>query len=389
MTLSIDQFLAWEHLLTEEERAVRLMVREFVKDRLLPRITEDFEKHRFPRELVKEVAQLGLLGAPLTGYGCAGIGHVAYGMACQELEYGDSGFRSFVTVQSSLAMHAIFKWGSEEQKQRWLPQMAAGDAVGCFGLTEPESGSDPAAMRARASRDGDDWLLTGEKTWITNAQIADVAVVWAKTGQDSKSVQGFLVERGMTGFSAHDIPHKLSMRAAFTGSLSMDAVRVPDSNRLPLVAGMRGPLSCLTNARFGVAFGVVGAARFCLEKAVEYACQRRQWGGPIANKQLVQGRLADMLNEVVKAGILSLHYGRLKESGDLLPAHISLLKRNNCQMALDVARSARAIMGANGVTGEYGVLRHALNLESTYTYEGTHEIHSLVLGHALTGARAF
>ncbi len=389
MTTSISDFMGYEHLLSEEEKAVRDSVKRFVADRLLPRITEDFEHHRFPRELVSEIAEMGVLGAPIEGYGCAGASQVAYGLACQEVEYGDSGFRSFVSVQSSLAMFAIWKWGSEEQKQRWLPRMAAGEVVGCFGLTEPESGSDPGSMRTFARRDGDDWVLSGEKMWITNAQIADIAIVWAKTGDSAKSVQGFLVERGMKGFSAHNIPHKLSMRASFTGSLAMDEVRVPEANRFPEISGMRGPLSCLNNARFGVAFGVVGAARYCLEKAVEYSQTRQQWGGPIARKQLIQGRLADMLNEVVKAGVLSVHYGKLKDTGKLLPAQVSLLKRNNCAMALDVARSARAIMGGNGVTGEYGVLRHALNLESTYTYEGTHEVHSLVLGHALTGERAF
>jgi len=389
MTTSISDFMGYEHLLSEEEKAVRDSVKRFVADRLLPRITEDFEHHRFPRELVSEIAEMGVLGAPIEGYGCAGASQVAYGLACQEVEYGDSGFRSFVSVQSSLAMFAIWKWGSEEQKQRWLPRMAAGEVVGCFGLTEPESGSDPGSMRTFARRDGDDWVLSGEKMWITNAQIADIAIVWAKTGDSAKSVQGFLVERGMKGFSAHNIPHKLSMRASFTGSLAMDEVRVPEANRFPEISGMRGPLSCLNNARFGVAFGVVGAARYCLEKAVEYSQTRQQWGGPIARKQLIQGRLADMLNEVVKAGVLSVHYGKLKDTSKLLPAQVSLLKRNNCAMALDVARSARAIMGGNGVTGEYGVLRHALNLESTYTYEGTHEVHSLVLGHALTGERAF
>ena len=389
MTMTIDDFLAVEPLLTEEERAVRDMVRRFVADRLLPRICEDFEHHRFPRELIKEVAELGLLGASIDGYGCAGISHVAYGLACQELEFGDSGFRSFVSVQSSLAMYAIWRWGSEAQKQRWLPQMAAGDAVGCFGLTEPESGSDPGSMRTRATRDGDDWLLSGEKMWITNAQIADVAVVWAQTGDDASQVQGFLVERGMAGFTSHNIPHKLSMRASFTGSLHMDEVRVPEANRLPEAMGMRGPLSCLTNARFGVAFGVLGAARFCLERAVEYARTRQQWGGPIARKQLIQAQLADMLSEQVKAGLLSLHYGRLKEQGKLRAAQVSLLKRNNCAIALQSARTARSVLGGNGITGEFGVLRHALNLESTYTYEGTHEVHSLVLGHALTGERAF
>lgn len=389
MPITVEEFAAIEPLLTEEERAVRDMVRKFVADRLLPRVTDDFEHHRFARELVAEIAALGILGASLKGYGCAGISPVAYGLACQELEYGDSGFRSFVSVQSSLAMYAIWRFGSEEQKQRWLPEMAAGRAIGCFGLSEPESGSDPASMRTRAVRDGDDWLLTGEKMWITNAQIADVAVVWAKTGDDAASVRGFLVERPMPGFSSHNIDYKLSMRASFTGSLNLADVRVPDRNRLPEAVGMRGPLSCLTSARFGVSFGVLGAARFCLEAAVDYTTQRRQWGAPIGAKQLVQGQLADMIQEWVKAQVLSLHFGRMKEAGTLLPAQVSLLKRNNCQTALQIARRSRSLLGGNGITGEFGVLRHALNLESTYTYEGTHEIHSLVLGHALTGLKAF
>lgn len=386
---TIDDFVAIESLLTEEERAVRDMVRKFVTDRLLPRVADDFEHHRFARELIPEVARLGLLGAPLQGYGCAGISPVAYGLACRELAFGDSGFRSFVTVQTSLAMYAIWRFGSEAQKQRWLPQMAAGEAIGCFGLSEPESGSDPASMRARAQRDGEDWLLTGEKMWITNAQIADVAVVWAKTDATSRSVRGFLVERGMAGFQTHTIPHKLSMRASHTGSLQLDGVRVPAANVLPEAHGMRGPLTCLSNARFGVSYGVLGAARFCLQAAIDYACDRRQWGGPIAAKQLVQSALADMLQELVKAEALSLHYGRLKERGELRGAQISLMKRNNCSTALDIARRARALLGANGITSETGVMRHAMNLESTFTYEGTHEIHSLVLGHALTGEKAF
>lgn len=399
-TRTIDDFCGLQAQLTEEEVAVTDMVRRFVADRVLPRIDDDFEHHRFPRELIAELGEMGLLGANLKGYGCAGISSVGYGLACREIEFGDSGLRSFVSVQSSLAMFAIHKWGSEEQKQRWLPEMAVGRVVGCFGLTEPESGSDPGSMRTRAVRDGDDWVLTGEKTWITSAQIADIAIVWAQTGEPAngrdpgstssgETVRGFIVERGMPGFSAHDIPHKLSMRASYTGSLHLADVRVPAANLLPEVVGMRGPLSCLNNARFGVAYGVLGAARFCLQKATEYACERQQWGGPIARKQLVQARLAEMLSEVVKGEVLALHYGRQKDLGKLHPSQVSLLKRNNCEIALNIARSARAIMGGNGITGEYGVLRHALNLESTYTYEGTHEIHTLILGHALTGQRAF
>ncbi|MCO4762256.1 MAG: acyl-CoA dehydrogenase family protein [Myxococcales bacterium] len=389
MATSVEQFIGWEGLLGEEEKAVRDMTRKFVADRILPHIVDDFAEGRFRKELALELGELGILGANLTGYGCPGISHVSYGMACHELEYGDSGLRSFVSVQTSLAMYAIWRWGSEDQKNRWLPEMAAGRAIGCFGLTEPNHGSDPASMGTRAVKDGDDWLLTGSKMWITSASIADVAVVWAKTGEDPSSMRGFIVERGMAGFSAHDIPHKLSMRASSTGGLMLDNVRVPEGNRLPKAAGMRGPLSCLNNARFGVSWGVLGAARFCLEKATEYSVERQQWGGPIARKQLVQGQLADMISEVVKASLLSLHYGRLKEAGTLRAPQVSLLKRNNCRIALMCARTARGLMGGNGITGEYHVMRHAMNLESTYTYEGTDEIHSLVLGHALTGQRAY
>ena len=389
MVMTVDQFIGWEGLLGEEETAVRDMTRRFVADRILPFIVEDFAEGRFRKELAVELGSLGLLGSNLTGYGCPGIGHVSYGLACHELEYGDSGLRSFVSVQTSLAMFAIWKWGSEDQKNHWLPEMAAGRKIGCFGLTEPNHGSDPSSMQTRAVRDGDDWLLTGSKMWITSASIADVAIVWAKTGEDGETMRGFIVEPGSPGFSAHDIPHRLSMRASSTGGLMLDNVRVPDSARLPKAMGMRGPLSCLNNARFGVSWGVLGAARFCLEAATEYSVERHQWGGPIARKQLVQGQLAEMISEVVKASLLALHFGRLKEQDKLHAPQVSLLKRNNCRIALMCARTARGLLGGNGITGEYHVMRHAMNLESTYTYEGTDEIHSLVLGHALTGERAF
>jgi glutaryl-CoA dehydrogenase len=387
--LDLDRLIGWSDLLTDDEKTIQKNVRRFVRARCMPRIVADFEHHAFPRELIPELADLGLLGANLEGYGCAGISSVAYGLACHELEACDSGLRSFVSVQTSLAMYAIHAFGSEEQKNKWLPEMASGRAIGCFGLTEPNAGSNPGQMTTRARRDGDDWVLSGEKMWITNAQIADLAVVWAQTTDEASGVMAFIVERGTNGFVATDIPHKLSLRASFTGGLSLDEVRVPDANRLPLVKGMRGPLSCLTSARYGVAFGVLGAGRACLETAIDYARTRVQLGGPIARKQLVQAKLADMANEVVKASLMSVQFGRLKDRGELLPAQVSLLKRNNCRIALDAARSARTILGANGITGEYHVMRHAMNLESTLTYEGTEDVHALVVGEALTGERAY
>ena len=349
----------------------------------------DFEAGRFATELVGELAGLGVFGGNLQGYGCPGMSAVAYGLACHELERCDTGLRSFVSVQTSLAMYAIHRFGSEEQKQRWLPRMVSGQVIGCFGLTEPGYGSDPGGMTTRATRVAGGYRLTGEKLWITSAQVADLAIVWAKLGDGQESVAGFLVERGTAGFSAVDIPHKLSLRASVTGGLVMDDVLVPEENRLPAAHGLSSPLSCLNNARFGVAFGVLGAARACLEQAIDYARLRTQFGSPIAQKQLIQAQLADMAAEVTKASLLSLHYARLKDDGKLLPAQVSLLKRNNCRIALDVARKARSILGANGITGEYHVMRHLMNLESTYTYEGTDEIHALILGKALTGYAAF
>ena len=384
--LSIEQLIGWDGLLRDDERQVRKSVRRLVSDRFMPRIVADYEAGRFALELVPELAKIGLLGANLEGYGCAGMGPVAYGLACHELETCDSGLRSFVSVQTSLAMFAIDQFGSQGQKERWLPEMAAGRAVGCFGLTEPDHGSDPAGMETRAERDGAGWILTGRKLWITNAQIAHLAIVWART---SEGVRGFIVERGMAGFSAEEIPHKLSMRASVTGGLVLEGVRVPEENRLPEASGLKAPLACLDNARFGVAFGVLGAARACLEIALQYACDRKQFGVPIAAKQLVQLELADIATEVVKASLLALHYARLKEAGRLHPAQTSLLKRNNCRIALEAARRCRAVLGANGVAGEFHILRHAANLESTFTYEGTDQIHTLSIGRALTGSSAF
>lgn len=387
--MTLDEIIGWKRLLTDEERTIRDSVRRWVNDRYMPRILSDFEDGVFARELIGEIAELGVLGANLEGYGCAGTSHVAYGLACYELEAGDSGLRSFVSVQTSLSMFAIWRYGTEEQKNRWLPEMAAGRAIGCFGLTEPMHGSDPGGMTTRAVRDGDDWLISGNKMWITNAEFADLAIVWAKIGDDAASIRGFIVEKGMAGYEAHNIPHKMSMRASSTGSLVLDEVRVPDANRLRGAEGLAGPLRCLTNARYSVGFGVLGAASFCLNEAITYTRERSQFGVPLARKQLVQKKLADMGSRIVHGCVLGVHYGRLKEADALHHVQVSLFKRDSCQTALDAAREARALLGANGITTDYHVIRHALNLESTYTYEGTHEIHTLALGRALTGESAF
>ena len=385
-TMDVEQLIGWDSLLHEDEKMVRTSVRRFVKDRCMPRIVADYEAGRFGSELIPELAKLGLLGANLEGYGCAGMGSVAYGLACHELEACDSGLRSFVSVQTSLAMYAIWKYGSEAQKQKWLPEMAAGRVIGCFGLTEPEHGSDPGGMETKAVRTSTGWSVSGRKLWITNAQVAHVAIVWAK-GPDG--VIGFIVERERPGFASGDIPHKLSMRASVTGALYLDEVKLGEDTRLPGAAGLKAPLSCLDNARFGVAFGVLGAARACLELAISYTRERKQFGVPVASKQLVQAELADVASEVVKASLLSLHYARLKEEGKLHVVQTSLLKRNNCRIALDAARRCRALLGANGVAGDFHIMRHAANLESTFTYEGTDQIHTLSIGRALTGLAAF
>lgn len=388
-TMSLDEMAGWLPLFTEEELTVRDTVRKYVATSCLPRIREDFEHHRFHQGWIPELAGMGVLGAPIQGYGCAGISNVGYGLACAEVEYCDSGLRSFVSVQTSLAMFAIWKYGSEAQKQKWLPKMAAGKVIGCFGLTEPGHGSDPGSMATKAVQDGDKWTLSGSKMWITNAQIADLAIVWAHTGGGPNSIRGFIVEKGTPGFAAHDIPNKLSMRASYTGSLSLDNVQLSEADRMPLAEGLKGPLGCLDNARFGVAWGVLGAARFCIERAIEYTSDRVQFGVPIASKQLIQAPIADLASRWVQAALMSVHFGRLKDAKKLSPVQVSLMKRNNCRLALDAARTTRELMGANGITGEYDVMRHAANLESVLTYEGTEQIHTLVLGRALTGLAAF
>ncbi len=372
--------------LSDEERLVRDTVRKFAADRIMPNVADWFEAGTLPRELVPELGQLGLLGMHLTGYGCAGMGAIAYGVTCREMEAADSGLRSLVSVQGSLAMFPIWKYGSEEQKNEWLPRMSAGQAIGCFGLTEPDHGSDPSSMKTRATHDGSGWILSGSKMWITNGSIADIAVVWAATEQ---GIRGFLVPRGTRGFTTRNIHKKLSLRASVTSELHFDDVRLPGDAVLPGVTGLKGPLSCLSEARFGIVWGVTGAARACLESATDYARTREQFGRKIGGFQLTQGKLAWMLADLQRAQLLALHLGRLKEAGKVTPEQISLGKMSNVRTAIDIARTARTILGANGVTLEYPVLRHANNLESVLTYEGTEEIHTLAIGQALTGIPAY
>ena len=381
-----DDYLALDTLLTDEERLIRESVRAFVRDQVLPDIGDWFEEARMPLELAAELGRLGVLGMHLDGYGCAGASATAYGLACLELEAGDSGIRSLVSVQGSLAMYAIHRWGSEEQKQEWLPRMAAGEAIGCFGLTEPDAGSDPGAMRTRARRDGSDWILHGQKMWITNGSVAEVAVVWAHTDH---GVRGFLVPKGTPGFSTQDIHGKLSLRASITSELLLDDVRLPAHAVLPEATSLRGPLSCLNEARYGIVWGAVGAARACFDAAREYSLEREQFGRPIASFQIQQQKLAMMALEVNRGTLLAFHLGRLKDSGALQPEHVSLGKLANVNAALDVARNARQVLGANGVTLEYPVIRHMNNLESVVTYEGTADVHALVVGGAVTGIQAF
>jgi glutaryl-CoA dehydrogenase len=380
-------YLAIDALLDDQEKAIRDTVREFVRKRILPEIGEWFEQGILPRELAKELADLGLFGMHLEGYGLPGASAVEYGLTCLELEAGDAGIRSLVSVQGSLAMFSIYKWGSEEQKQRWLPPMHEGAAIGCFGLTEPDAGSDPGSMRTTAKRDGSDWILNGSKMWITNGSIADVATVWART--ENGDINGFLVERGMPGFSAPEMKHKLSLRASVTSELVLHDVRVPEENRFPEVRSLRGPLSCLDEARYGIVWGAVGAGRACFESALEYAKERIVFGKPIAGYQLTQQKLAEMALELNRATLVALHLGRMKDEGTLRNEHVSMGKMGNVRGAIEVARSARTVLGANGVTLEYPVIRHMNNLESVLTYEGTHEVHTLVVGNALTGENAF
>ena len=380
-------FLAIDALLGDEEKAIRDTVRQFVRDRIVPEVGEWFEQGILPRELVKEIAQLGLFGMHLEGYGLPGASSVAYGLTCLELEAGDSGVRSLVSVQGSLAMFSIWRWGSEEQKQRWLPGMHEGDLIGCFGLTEPDAGSDPGSMRTTAKRDGSDWILNGTKMWITNGTIADVATVWART--EDGQINGFLVEKGMPGFETPEMKHKMSLRASVTSELVLKDVRVPEENRFPEVSSLRGPLSCLNEARYGIVWGSVGAARACYESALEYAKERMVFGKPIAGYQLTQQKLAEMALEINRGTLVALHLGRMKDDGTLRPEHVSMGKMGNVRGAIEVARSARTVLGGNGITLEYPVIRHMNNLESVLTYEGTHEVHTLVVGQAITGENAF
>jgi glutaryl-CoA dehydrogenase len=387
MPVSPFELLALDSLLSEEERAIRDTVRQFGDDRLRPHVAEWFESGTIPaREMAKELGSLGVLGMHLEGYGAAGTSAVAYGLACLELEAVDSGIRSLVSVQGSLAMFSIWKWGSDEQKQQWLPGMAAGDLIGCFGLTEPDFGSDPSGMRTHAKRDGDDWVLNGTKMWITNGSVADVAVVWAQTDE---GIRGFVVPTDTQGFTAPAIKSKLSLRASVTSELVLDNVRLPEDAVFPEVRGLKGPLSALSEARFGIVWGVVGAARDCLETAIAYARDREQFGKPIAAFQLTQKKLADMTLELDKAFLLALHLGRLKDDHRVRPEMISVGKLNNVREAIAIARTSRTILAGNGITLEYPVLRHANNLESVLTYEGTEEIHTLVVGQALTGEAAY
>ena len=372
--------------LSAEERLLRDTVRAFTVERVLPQVTDWFEAGTLPRELMPELGKLGLLGMHLTGYVCAGAGAVAYGVACRELEACDSGLRSATSVQGSLAMFPIWQFGSEEQKAEWLPRMATGEAIGCFGLTEPDHGSDPGGMRTFARQDGSDWVLSGTKMWITNGSIADIAVVWANTAE---GIRGFLVPRGAAGFSTRDIHKKLSLRASITSELHLDDVRLPADAVLPGVSGLKGPLSCLTEARYGIAWGVTGAARTCLESAIEYARTREQFGKPIGSFQLTQAKLSWMAADLYRSQLLALHLGRLKEAGSVTPVQVSIAKMTNVRSALDIARQARTVLGASGVTLEYPPIRHANNLEAVLTYEGTEEIHTLAIGQALTGISAY
>ncbi len=382
-------FYDFNEQLSDEERLARETVGRWVDSRFKPLVTEHFRAGTFPMELVPQLAELGVFGANLEGYGCAGMSNVAYGLILQELERGDSGLRSFASVQGSLVMYPIWRWGTEEQKQHWLPRMARGEVIGCFGLTEADFGSDPGGMRTRARKDGDHWVLDGSKMWITNGSVADVAVVWAKTGDDADSIRGFLVEKGTPGYSTSDIKGKFSLRASTTSELVFEGCRIPAENILPGTGGLGSPLSCLNQARYGIAWGATGAAIDCYQCARSYALDRIQFDKPIASFQLIQTKLAIMLTEITKAQLLTLRLGQLKDAGRAKPPHVSMAKRNNVYWALEIARMARDMLGANGIADDYPVIRHMLNLESVITYEGTHDMHTLVVGREITGIEAF
>jgi glutaryl-CoA dehydrogenase len=383
-------FLKFDSLLNEDERMVRDTARAFVEDNLIPIIEDCFREGRFPRELVPTMGKLGFFGANLHGYGCAGMSNVEYGLVMQEFERGDSGFRSFVSVQSALVMYPIYAFGSDEQKQKWLPELAAGRKLGCFGLTEPGFGSNPGGMTTRARKVGDEYVLTGEKMWITSGTIADVAIIWAKVTDEEDKVRGFLVETDRPGFRANEVHGKWSLRASVTAGLSLQEVKIPAANLLPGTGGLKSPLMCLNQARYGISWGAIGAAMSCYDTALQYAKMRKQFRNePIASHQLVQEKLVWMISEISKAQLLSLHAGRMKDAGTLTHEIISLAKRNNVWMALETARMARDILGGNGITEDYPIMRHMMNLESVVTYEGTHDIHALILGRAQTGIQAF
>ena len=387
MTLSPYDLFDVRSLLSDEERAVQDAVARFTDERVIPIIGDAFDQGRFPKELVEEVAGLGLLGSSLPEeYGCAGLNAVSYGLICQELERGDSGIRSFVSVQSSLCMYPIYAYGSEDQRRRWLPDMAAGKVIGCFGLTEPHGGSDPANMKTHARRDGSDWVINGSKMWITNGNLADIAIVWAQT---EDGIQGFVVEKDFAGFKAQEIHKKMSLRASVTSALFFDNVRVPEANRLPNVKGLKGPLGCLTQARYGITWGPIGAAIACLDEVLNYTKERILFERPVAATQSAQIKMAEMARRITLAQLLSLQLGRLKDAGNMQPSQVSLAKWNNCRMAIDIARECRDLLGGAGITTEHAAIRHALNLESVITYEGTETVHQLVIGRELTGINAF
>ena len=383
-------FIAFDSLLTEDERLVRANTRAFIEDNLIPIIEQCNREGRFPHELVKPMGEMGFYGATIDGYGCAGMNSIEYGLLTQELERGDSGIRSFVSVQSALVMYPIYAFGSEVQKNFWLPKLATGEKIGCFGLTEPDFGSNPGGMRTRARKDGDSYVLNGEKMWITSGSIADVAVVWAKVEDEGNNVRGFLVETDRPGFTATDVHGKWSLRASVTSGLAMQDVRVPAENLLPLSGGLKSPLLCLSQARYGISWGAIGAAMACYDTALQYAGERKQFRDqPIASHQLVQEKLAWMITEITKAQLLAYQVGKLKDAGKVEFQHISMAKRNNVWMALECARMARDILGANGISDDYPIMRHMMNLESVKTYEGTHDIHTLILGQSVTGISAF